>query len=294
MKIKGVIVTWLIVLSATVKPLPGQIFDLSDAPVLAKLSEMLRVHRQHLIEAIRSARGIENTFRTLRDLDEYQKNLRRDINFISSLDVARLDDLERLVLYGDQTDFYFRSLTGKIHRDMYNLSQMNRYGDGFLGAMDGVGLVDANLIRALFADDKSLAEMGITREEVAALIKELNIESTMLEMYQVKGTQDLIQALTSQAEQLKHTAKDSTLKLDQGQRVMLLTKSEESLIAALKYQQELARQLEDRNEKITRKLLLKGEVEAEIAELEKFYEWHESLERNLGFFDSDFVKRYKF
>ncbi|NIR52365.1 hypothetical protein GWO43_27375 [candidate division KSB1 bacterium] len=293
MKTKALLPICLILL-ATARPASGQFFDLSDAPVLAKLGEMLRVHRAHLVEAIRTARGIETTFRTLKQLDEYERNLRRDISFVSSMDLTRLNDLERLIMYGDQTDFYLRSLTGKINRDMYNLSQMERYGDGFLGSVDGLGLIDANLIRALFADDKSLEELGIPPEQVEALLKELNIESTMLDLYQVQGTQNLVKALANQGQQLKEVARDSSIEMDQGQRVMLLAKSEESLIEALKFQQELADRLKERNEKISRKLHLKAELEAEINELEKFYNWHASQEHNLGFFDSEFIKREKF
>ncbi|MFQ5637427.1 MAG: hypothetical protein ACE5IR_05480 [bacterium] len=282
------------ILIAFSQPTSAQFFNPTDAAIIAKLGDILRTHRQNLVETIRAARGIERTFTTLNNLNEYEKSLRRDINFISSMDLTRLDDLERLILFGDQTDFYFRSLTGKLNADMYNASQMTRYGDGFLGAVDGLGLVDANLIRALFNDDKTLAELGIPPEQVAAVVKELSIESNLLELYQVKGTENLVKALTEQAEQLKKVAKDSALKLDPGQRLMLLTKSEESYIEAMKYQQELASKLQNRNQKMTRKLLLKGEIEAEIAELEKFYKWHSSLEHNLGFFDTEFVKRENF
>lgn len=276
------------------EPADAQLFNIGDAPVIARLSEMIRVHRQHLVEAIRTARGIETTFKTLKDIDEYEKSLRRDINFISTLDLSSLDDLERLILFGDQTDFYLRSLTGKINSDMYNLSQMNRYGDGFLGAMDGLGLVDANVIRALFSDEESLEDLGIPPEKVDAIVKELGIESTMLDLYEIKGTQHLIQALTDQANQLERLAKDSSIELDPGQRVVLLNKSKESLVRALEHQQNLAGQLQERNEKIRRRLIQKAELEAEIAELEKFYKWHSSLENNLGFFDTEFIKRGEF
>ncbi|MFQ5650327.1 MAG: hypothetical protein ACE5IY_10335 [bacterium] len=291
MRTKAALLFWIVLLATIVPPARGQFFNPSDAAVIAKLGEILRTHRQHLVEAIRTARGMERTFQTLQHLDEYEKSLRRDIGFISGLDLTRLDDLERLILFGDQTDFYFRSLTGKINSEMYNLSQMKRYGDGFLESMDGLGMVDADLIRAIYANDKTLEEFGITPEEAAALMQQLSVESTLLDLYQVKGTENLIKALTEQGEHLKRVARDSSVKLDQGQRVMLLTKSEQSYIEALKYQQQLAEKLKERNANISRRLLLKGEMEAEIRELEKFYQWHASLERNLGFFDTEYIKR---
>ena len=272
----------------------AQPFSITDAPVLAKLSELLRVHREHLHEAIRTARGIETTFKTLRDIEDYERSLRRDISFLSALDLSKIDDLERLILFGDQTDFYFRSLTGKINSDMYNMSQMTRYGDGFLGAMDGLGLIDEKVIRALFTDEKSLEELGIPPEQVDAIVKELGVESTMLELYQIKNTENLMRALMDQAQQLERIAKDPSIELDPGQRVMLLNKSRENLVMALKQQQKLAEQLKERNTNVRRRLLQKAEIEAEIAELEKFYKWHSSLEHNLGFFDTDFIKRGEF
>ncbi len=276
------------------QPVKAQLFNIADAPVLARLSEMLRIHRENLVQSIRTARGIENTFNTLQNLDDYERGLRRDVNFISSLDLRRLDDLERVILFGDRTEFYFRSLTGTINRQMYNANQLQRYSDGFVNSMDGLGLIDQNMLQALFNDEKTLAELGITPMQAEALISELGIESNLLGMYQVKGTEDLIKSLSEQGNQLKTMAGDSSLKMDQGQRVMLLAKSEESLIEALKYQQELAKQLQDRNKVMTRKLVLKSELENEISQLEQFYEWRISHERNLGFFDSDFVKRYRF
>lgn len=277
-----------------IQPANAQFFNIADAPVLARLSEMLRVHRENLVQSIRTARGIENTFHTLQNLDDYERSLRRDVNFISSLDLRRLDDLERVILFGDRTEFYFRSLTGTINRQLYQANQLQRYSDGFVNSLDGLGLIDQNMLQALFNDEKTLAELGISPAQAEALIRELGIESNLLGMYQVKGTEDLIRALSEQGSQLKTLAGDSTLKMDQGQRVMLLAKSEESLIEALKYQQELAKQLQDRNKFMTRKLVLKSELENEISQLEQFYEWRMSHERNLGFFDSDFVKRYRF
>ncbi len=273
------------------QPVEAQIFNPSDAAIVAKLGDILRTHRENLVQAIRSARGIESTFRTLRNLDDYEKSLRRDIGFISRLDVSRLDDLERLVLYGDRADFYFRSLTGTINRSMYNLAEQRQYGERFLQAMDGLGVVDPKILQALLNDEKSLSELGITPQEAAALVKELGVESTMMDLYQVRGTENLIAALTEQSRRLKEVAKDSSVKLDQGQRVMLLTKSEESLIEALKYQQDLGDRLQNRNKKVKRTLMLKSELEADIAQLESFYKWRTSLERNLGFFDTDYVKR---
>ena len=190
LKLKLFFVVWLVVI---LQPLTAraQLFDLSQAPVIAKLTEMLRLHRQHLVEAIRTARGIETAFQTLQHLDDYERSLRRDISFISSLDLKRLDDLERVILFGDQSEFYFRSLTGKINSEMYNLNQMQRYGEDFLGSMDGLGMVDANVIRALFDDEKTLAELGITPEQAAVLIKELGIEAQLLDMYEIKGLEAL-------------------------------------------------------------------------------------------------------
>lgn len=288
---------FLILLSVflcTGRPIHAQPFSITDAPVLAKLSELLRVHREHLHEAIRTARGIETTFKTLRDIEDYEKSLRRDISFISTLDLSKVDDLERLILFGDQTDFYFRSLTGKINSDMYNLSQMTRYGDGFLGAMDGLGLIDEKVIRALFTDEKSLQELGIPPEQVDAIVKELGVESTMLDLYQIKNTENLMRALVDQAQQLERIAKDPSIELDPGQRVMLLNKSRESLVLALEQQQKLAEQLQERNTNVRRRLLQKAQIEGKIADLEKFYKWHSSLEHNLGFFDTDFIKRGEF
>src|SRR3990172_4245385 len=236
MKAKVITIVCSVSLLLTFKPLSAQLFDLSEAPVIARLTEMLRIHRQHLVEAIRTARGIETTFRTLQHLDDYERSLRRDISFISSLDLKRLDDLERVILFGDQSEFYFRSLTGKINSEMYNLNQMQRYGEGFLGSVDGLGMVDANVIRALFDDEKTLAELGIKPEQAEALIRELNIEANLLGMYEIKGTENIIKALAQQRNQLNKIAQNTTIKLDQGQRVILLTKSEESLIEALKYQ----------------------------------------------------------
>ncbi len=292
MKFKAII-SILFLFFLDIQPASAQFLNPSDAAVVAKLGDILRTHREHLVEAIRTARGMERTFETLKNLNEYEKTLRRDINFISSLDLSRLDDLERIVLYGDQTDFYFRTLTSKINRDLYNSRQMGRYGEGFLASMDGLGL-DANMLRAIYDNEQSLKEAGITPEEANALVKELSVESTMLDLYEIRGTENLIKALTEQGEYLKNVAADSSVKLDQGQRVMLLTKSEESLIEALKYQQQLAEQLKERNEKISRKLMLKSEMESEIKQLEKFYEWHASFERNLGFFDTEYIKRQQF
>lgn len=277
-----------------VRPAEAQFFNPTDAAVIGRLTEMLRLHREQLVEAIRTARGVDRTFETLRNLDDYERSMRRDIKFISNMDLGRLDDLERLVLYGDQTDFYFRSLTGKIHRDMYNLDQMGRYGDGFLESMDGLGVVDADLIRAIYSNDKTLEELGMTPEEAGAIVQNLGIEASMLDMYQVESTQNLIKALTEQAAQLKRMAADSSLKLDQGQRIMMFNKAEESLLEAMKYQHQLADQLKSRNKEVSRKLLLKGEMEAEIRELEEFYKWHAAIEHNLGFFDSDYVQRQSF
>jgi hypothetical protein len=269
----------------------AQLPSLSDAPVLVKLTEILRVHREHLLEAVRTARGIERTVQTLKHLDDYERALRSDVGFITSLDMTSLDDLEHLILYGDQTDFYFRSLTGKINSEIYNAQRFRSYGEGFLGSMGGLGVVDERLMRALFDDEKTLAELGITPQEAQALIKQLSTESVVLDMYQIKGTEHLIKSLTEHAMRLREIAQDPNAKLDPGQRVMLLQKSEEALIEAVKYQLEYGQKLEKSNADLWRKLQLKSEVEAEIASLQKFYDWHASLEHNLGFFDSDYIRR---
>jgi hypothetical protein len=269
----------------------AQLPSISDAPVLAKLSEILRVHRQHLLEAVRTTRGIEQTVQTLRHIDDYERSLRSDVGFINSLDMTSLDDLERLILYGDQTDFYFRSLSGKINAELYNAQRFRTHGEGFVGSLEGLGIVDERLLAALYGDDKTLAEMGITQQEAQALIKGLSTESVMLDMYQIKGTEQLIRSLTDHAMRMRELANDPNAKLEPGERVMLLQKSEESLIEALKYQLEYGQKLEKSNANVWRRLQLKSEVEAEIAQLQKFYEWHSSLEHNLGFFDSNFIKR---
>jgi len=269
----------------------AQLPSLSDAPVLAKLGEILRVHREHLVEAIRTTRGIERTVQTLRNIDDYERALRSDVGFITSLDMSNLDDLERLVLYGDQSDFYFRSLTGKINAELYNAQRFRSYGEGFFGSLEGLGVVDERLLAALLNDEKTLAEMGISQTEAQALIKQLSTESVVLDMYQIKGTEHLVKSLTEHALRMRELAQDPNAKLEPGERVMLLQKSEEALIEALKYQLEYGQKLEQSNADLWRKLQLKAEVEAEIEQLQKFYEWHSSLEHNLGFFDSDYIRR---
>lgn len=268
----------------------AQLPSLADAPVLAKLGEILRVHREHLVEAIRTTRGIEQTVQTLRHIDDYERSLRSDVGFINSLDLTSMDDLERLVLYGDQTDFYFRSLSGKVNAELYNAQRFRQHGEGFLGSMDGLGVVDDRLLAALLNDEKTLSEMGISQQEAQALIKQLSTESVVLDMYQIRGTQQLIKSLTEHAMRMREIAQDPNSKLEPGERVMLLQKSEEALIEALKYQLEYGQKLGESNQDVWRKLQLKSEVEAEIEQLQKFYEWHSSLEHNLGFFDSDYIR----
>ncbi len=294
-RFKAIVVsTMALLFLANAPKVSAQFINPGDAAVLAKLGEILRTHRQSLIEAIRTARGMERTFQTLKDLDDYEKNLRRDVSFVKTLDMTRLNDLERLILYGDQSNFYFRSLTGKVNRDLYNMRELNRYGDGFFGSLEGLGVTDENLLQALFADDKSLSELGISQQQAGALLKELSVESTMMDMYQVKGTEDLIKALLAQANHLRETASDSSIKMDPGQRALMLAESEKTMLEALKQQQILASLLKDRNEKMSRRLLRKSQLENEIDQLRGFYEWHSSLERNLGFFDTDYIKREKF
>ena len=126
------------------------------------------------------------------------------------------------------------------------------------------------------------------------MIKELGIEAQLLDMYEIKGLEHLVKASAEQGKRLIEISQDSSIKMDPGQRLMLATSGEEKYIDAIKYQQELAKQLKEKNEKVRRVLVMKGEMEAEISQLEEFYKWHTSLERNLGFFDSDYVKRYRF
>jgi hypothetical protein len=269
----------------------AQLPSLGDAPVLAKLTEILRTNREHLVEAIRTARGIEQTLQTIKHIDDYERALRSDVGFINSLDLTSLDDLERIILYGDQTDFYFRSITSRVNAELYNAQRFRNYGEGFLGSMEGLGIVDERLLAALLNDDKSLSELGITPEQAQAMIKQLSTESVTLDLYQIKGTEHLIKSLTEHAMRMRQIAQDPNSRLDPGQRVMLLQKSEEALIEALKYQIEYGQKLERSNQSIWRKLQFKAEIEEEIAQLQKFYEWHSSLEHNLGFFDSEYIRR---
>jgi len=262
----------------------AQLPDPGNAVIIAKLKAIISQNqirnmqlRKHLVEALRTTKTAVNTFNELKQFHEYQKRVLRDIKSLDRLNLLNTNYLESFILSGDRLDFYLNSTSRKFMADLYKTSRLSRSGNDLLEA---------------FLKDESGSEFNkMDDQEMLAFIRNLNTESSIAMMYNVKDAEKMFAIFLEQAKELRDLANDSSVDMTPAERAKLLAIANEMILKGHEYQVKAQQEMQEFNQDILGRIYQRRQNENLGSAILEYSKFETSAQKKLGFFDSDLIRR---
>lgn len=264
--------------------LNAQLPDPGNAAIIAKLQAIISQNqirnmelRKQLVEAIRTARTAVSTYNELKQFHEYQKRVLRDVESLGKLNLLNTTYLESFILHGDRLDFYLNSTSRKFFDDVYRTSRLSRSGN--------------DLLEGFLKDENGSEFNKMNDQEMLAVIKQLDMESSMATAYTVKDMEMMFAVFFEQAKELRDLANESSVDMTPAERARLLAIANEMIIKGHEYQLKAQQEMQAFNENIMGKVYQRRQNENLGNAILEYSKYETSAEKKLGFFDSYHIKR---
>ncbi len=262
----------------------AQLPDPGNAVIIAKLKAIIAQNqirnmqlRKQLVEALRTTKTAINTFKELKQFHEYQKRVLRDIKSLDKLNLLNTNYLESFILNGDRLDFYLNSTSRKFMDDLYKTSRLSRSGNDLLEA---------------FLKDESGSEFNkMDDQEMLAFIRQLDTESSIARMYNVKDMDKMFAIFLEQAKELRDLANDSSVDMTPAERAKLLVIANEMILKGHEYQVKAQQEMQEFNQDILGRVYQRRQNENLGSAILEYSKFETSVQKKLGFFDSDLIRR---
>ncbi|MCH8019773.1 hypothetical protein IH785_07920 [candidate division KSB1 bacterium] len=274
----------IILLMVFVPHVNAQLPDPGNAVIIAKLKAIISQNqirnmqlRKQLVEALRTTKTAINTFKELKQFHEYQKRVLRDIKSLDKLNLLNTNYLESFILNGDRLDFYLNSTSRKFMDDLYKTSRLSRSGNDLLEA---------------FLKDESGSEFNkMDDQEMLAFIRQLDTESSIARMYNVKDMDKMFAIFLEQAKELRDLANDSSVDMTPAERAKLLVIANEMILKGHEYQVKAQQEMQEFNQDILGRVYQRRQNENLGSAILEYSKFETSAQKKLGFFDSDLIRR---
>ncbi len=262
----------------------AQLPDPGNAVIIAKLKAIISQNqirnmqlRKQLVEALRTTKTAVSTFKELKQFHEYQKRVLRDIKSLDKLNLLNTNYLESFILNGDRLDFYLNSTSRKFMDDLYKTSRLSRSGN--------------NLLEAFLKDESGSEFNKMDDQEMLACIKNLNTESSIAMMYNVKDAEKMFAIFLEQAKELRDLANDSSVDMTPAERAKLLAIANEMILKGHEYQVKAQQEMQRFNQDILGRVYQRRQNENLGSAILEYSKFETSAQKKLGFFDSDLIRR---
>jgi molybdopterin converting factor small subunit len=171
--------------------------------VVAQNQMGLTTERKNLAKMITAVQNTYKSYKQLEKLNDQKEKFMKDLKAIQKYKINDLTDLKNFVLHGDQVDFWFKSSTSNLIKDIKSLSYLTDNADDVV--------LYANKTFSIGEIDESLE--AIDKAEDDAINSDLNY---------VEALPDLITLQIQMAERFKKLASDQTASMSQADRAKLL------------------------------------------------------------------------
>ena len=268
---KSVVLALLLLCS----PADAQLPDPSNAVIIAKLKAMIsqglirnKTLKKIFKKSIDALKVSAETYKDLKEFQDEQRALLRDLRGIKELDLTNTDQLQRLIESGDSFEFYLGSTSRALFRNVDVVSNLSGNLNNLIGLFGENG--------QLLADN----------DKVQSVANDLNYESALTELAVRRQREKMIATYLEQAVELKALANDSAVELAKAERAKLLNSSTQLALKASELQNKVNEEVKSSNNEIVnhflRQLMLK--------DMQAMADKAATRKRKYGYYDSPFKK----
>ena len=128
-------------------------------------------------------------------------------------------------------------------------------------------------------------------QEMLAFIRQLDTESSIARMYNVKDMDKMFAIFLEQAKELRDLANDSSVDMTPAERAKLLVIANEMILKGHEYQVKAQQEMQEFNQDILGRVYQRRQNENLGSAILEYSKFETSAQKKLGFFDSDLIRR---